>query len=1214
MSSPLESRSALLQFLDSFFQERNIKWMLGIGMGILLGSSLMLVTSHWDDYTPFWKFLVMIVYTAGVFAAGEACLWRLGLKKTGTVLLALTVLLLPITFLGLRWLGPPGGYSLAALAGQVGLLALLGLDFAFGLFAARRAFNHFLCMPQRTFLASYLTLCVAGAVVPGLPVLWWPAVAIFLWAVFTAGIVKVNRHVFWLSEEHRLPRIFGFFPIALLGGQFIVLFAVNLVSHIPLQWMGLLCVLVAMPVLLTANAVARVFQQRTGNLVRPWPWSIVLPIIVGLVLTATGICLAMTGWPRPYALVPTAALAAVLMAVTAHRTRNSAFVWAMLGGLLLAYNFSPVFFQEFARAAAQHGATAVHEDRLPFAFYGLTYLPVLAGLMIAGRLAARAGQELFAGPIRRFSIGLALLLLAVSLSHVKAVFPVGLVMTGVFAAQTYAFRDRRLMTGSIAGWITAAAGFTPFVERVFGLSLSREMPFLSFVFAAAVLLFPGRLFDRLSASLSPSTNRKARWTRLAQTPCQGTSLWLTLAMGGVWLVHFGLSGPNASYRLSGALVGLLMLVHALVWLKPGIGGAAVVFGGLYLLIQAHFLGATAAALASAGTCILFGLWVLAVGLTKAPDARISRAFCWPAYGVSLSGLTLLLVLYYLPQLAVATFASGVEVPWIAATVTVVWAFSAARRVPHGLLTWLGCLGVLGLVGSTLAATFGTAAVWEWLPAAWAATALATVPVAAVLRRRLDAKLAGPHASSPDSKEVSALRAMALPVNGFVLILLTSVAPLSLFVFTTPIRIAGGLATLGLLLSGSLRRQGAIWQYALILLNWQLICGVVQVFAPQMGWILGVSWSEYAWAALPVATAAAASLTLFQLLWRQTTPGVVGPREAHCVVLRILIALSLVASLQLLQFGMSLAHGVMALATFTVVVFGELRAAYRDRREARVWLAEMLVVAAIAYFRAFGVFTFGLGLSMILALTVGLVLWSIGQVAARRPDTGVFARPLTLTGMLLPLVSVGIGMVRHVSVPHPEWLGMNSLALLIAAAFYFWRGLEERDKRLSVLSAIILNVSLTLLWREIEWWDPQCFMIPLGISILWLVQLLKNEIPAKMHDPIRYLGALVILVSPTFHIVGGSWIHLLTLMLASVGVVLVAMGLRVRALMYTGTAFLLADLVAMVVRGSVDHPTVLWMAGIAVGAGVIILAAICENHRELLLARMRRLAVQLATWE
>ena len=71
MSSSSEQRSPIVRFFETFFQEQNIKWMLGVGMLILIGSSLMLVTSHWDAYTPLWKSVILLGYTVGVHVAGQ---------------------------------------------------------------------------------------------------------------------------------------------------------------------------------------------------------------------------------------------------------------------------------------------------------------------------------------------------------------------------------------------------------------------------------------------------------------------------------------------------------------------------------------------------------------------------------------------------------------------------------------------------------------------------------------------------------------------------------------------------------------------------------------------------------------------------------------------------------------------------------------------------------------------------------------------------------------------------------------------------------------------------------------------------------------------------------------------------------------------------------------------------------------------------------------
>src|ERR1700730_5939241 len=97
------SRPFLQRFLDSFLQDRNIKWMLMVGMLILLGSSLLLVSAHWDTYTPVWKYGIFLAYTAAIFGIGQWTRSRLALPLTATVLQALTVLLVPITFVVLHW-------------------------------------------------------------------------------------------------------------------------------------------------------------------------------------------------------------------------------------------------------------------------------------------------------------------------------------------------------------------------------------------------------------------------------------------------------------------------------------------------------------------------------------------------------------------------------------------------------------------------------------------------------------------------------------------------------------------------------------------------------------------------------------------------------------------------------------------------------------------------------------------------------------------------------------------------------------------------------------------------------------------------------------------------------------------------------------------------------------------------------------------------------
>ena len=1211
MSSGSDTRSPLIRFLDNFFQEQNIKWMLGLGTVILLGSSLMLVINHWDQYTPLWQYAIMMGYTALVFAAGEIVYWRLALRKTGTVLMSLTVLLLPMTFLALKWIrNDSDTFSLASLAAT---LSLIGPSTLFSWFAARRIFNHFLRGSQPTFLVSYLVLCLAGAIAPALPTAWSPVVSLFLWSVFAIGSIKVNRHVFWLTEEHRLPRIFGFFPIALLGTQLLSIFAVSLAGHLQLQWLGLASVLIALPVLLTADTVARVFQQRTGDLVRPLPSSIMLPMLLGLTLCAAGICLAFTGMPGPFALVPTAAIAAVMMGVTAHRTRNAAFVWAMFGGILLSYNFAPVFFLDLAHSAIQHGATAVNESQLPYAFYGLTYLPMLSVLILAAVYLGHCGNDLFAIPLRRFATAIAVLLFAVSFTHDKALFPVSVVMTAVFGIQTFAFRKSLLAIPSIAALILAGFGFVPFGEEVLGLTIANDCRIFSLVSVAGLLLVAGRLLDGVIAKL-PVTgglteNQSSRW-RLPDQVCQNSSFVLTLIMSASWVGRLAFEWDAHITWLTAIVLTLLLAIHAMAVLKRGLGEFAIVFAMINVLCFAAACQIGYAAVTSTGTVLLLGLWISQYFFQHWPDSRFTRTFARPAYHVSLVGLTCAMVMFWLPQIAFASTEFAGLLLWGCPIWLTLWAFDADCRVPHGMFTVLGCIGVLTLVRSVATLFIGDDNVWEWLPAAWAATAAAMTPVAIQMRRRLDRFAAEPDFDGRPDARLASRRAIAIPVNWMVLIVLSTVAAVSLLIFTTPFRIAGAVALVGLLVLGVAQRHSTIRQIATIMVNWQLICLAVQVFAPEIQFLFQLNLDAVVQLALPVAFLASVSVAVFQHIRFETKE----LAFIHVALLRAVTISLLLAAASGITSGLENFQIVLAIGTFGLLIACELHAAVRDQIRERVWMSEFLVAGAVGFLAWFGVIPLGHGMTMFAVLAAGVSYWTVARIANSRSRSQLLAQPFELTGLALPMASVAIGVVRHFTIADPVWLGLNSLALLLAAGFYFCRGIEHREKKQLVLSAVILNIALTLLWRELSWWDPQFFMIPLGISILGLVQLLKREIPDRMHQPLYYVGALTILVSPTFHIVGGSWLHLFTLMLASVTVTLLSIGLRVRPLMYAGTGFLLADLIAMLVCSSIEHPNLLWFAGIGLGTAVIVLAAICENHRETALQRLRLLAAELETWE
>lgn len=1249
MSSSSEQRSPIVRFFETFFQEQNIKWMLGVGMMILIGSSLMLVTSHWDAYTPLWKSVILLGYTLGVHVAGQVSYHSLALRKTGTVLMALTVLLIPLGFHALRW-----NFS-EDFGHQSTSLMLLAGNCVFAAVASRKIFGHFLRSSQPTFLVSYGILCIAAVLLPAVPLGFAPWAALALWAVFAIGAVKVNRHVFWLTEEHRLPRIVGFFPILLLGGQFLTLFATSVVNAtplldtIPVEWIGFGMVLTAIPVLLTADAIARVFLQVHGKMARPLPLGIVIPMLNGLVLMASGVCVSAIGFPNAFALVPASALAALMMAVVARRTGKSGFVWAMLGGILMAYQCSPVFFRELAGQLVQQGAAAVNEERLPIAFYGLTYLPLLAVVSLVAKWRRRNGDDVFAVPMRRFAVGLGVVLLAVSVTHNTAIFPVSLAAVALFGLQSYVFKDRRIVALGVVAWLMAAAGCSTFLTNIEMVASSAELNWFVVVGGAGFLLLPGYLIDRRvarwriaeqGADSRSLAAKMANGATIHELPiCESASRWSITLLAAAWLGNAVVSLPVVP-EISGCLIAVFLFAHAVRSKTRWVAEAALGFTVCLTTVLAVAWPSSAAVTSSIVAALLFGLW----GVVPRGGSSVSSLFGEAGIRVASVGFPILGLTMLIPGWVGAFFSGQAFDQWAAALLLTVWTFDAARKHQAVWLAVIGWLTVLANTAVVAASILDVAVAVQWLPAIWSVASVAAVLVASA---RSSGQLV--HTGNPENALANqGSGVVRLTLHGCSLTTLGLTATVSLLFFSFPIRIAGGIALLGLLLIASRRHQPLMRTVAFMLVSWQLLCAAIQVFAPEVATFFDLSISLLQPAMVPVALLA----SLLMLVWQhgmlrgrgqsalQTSSDAAELSALQRALLRVVAAGALTSVLFSSTF-VPLNAGSVAMVAMTFLVlaadclitgfrinketiasgeftFGEADERKRlDRRSAaqgRVWAALLIVAAGVGHLAMCGVITFGHGLSMFVVLGTGLLAWVVSQLAVRSTNTEFLAAPLAITGQCLPAVTVAIGLGRHLTDRHSIWLGVNSLALLMAAAFYFWRGLERRSSSLLTGSAVIVNVALAFLWNELSWSDPQFFMIPLGVSLLGLVELLRSEIPEKVINPLRYAAALVILVSPTFHIVGGSWLHLFSLMVISVAVTLVAMGLRVRALMYTGVGFLVADLIAMLVRGSIDNPNILWIAGISFGTLVIGLAAYCERHRDKLLQRMRLVASELDGWE
>ena len=1195
-----ESSSALERFISSFLREQNIRWMLVIGAAIVFGSSLMLVSREFSSWPVGVKYLTVLCYTGMIFAAAEVGRARLGLKATSRVLHVLTLFLLPVCFLALNWAtssGLAGSLMNVAEAIAWGIPAT-----AFLLFAATRIFDHQLRGRQTTFVAAYVILSIAGA----LPKITHPllsfSVSLVLWFVMSAGMIKVTRHIFWLTEENRWPRIFAFFPSLLLGALFLILMVTRTAVGVSIEWIGFGCVLVSASILMNARTVAEVFRQRTGDLVRPLPWSIVLPVLVGLIWLVAGLGLAFAGFPRTFALVPTCALATAMLIVAARETNHRGFVWAALIAGLMTYQFSPTLFRETAMAMSNAAAAGLQTPKLPVAFYGLTYLPLILGVALLYRVLSTRTKSLLVEPLRTFACCLAVILQVAAVTNAQALFLVSAINVVMFFVLGMILRERSLARISLISLVAAVTMLVPFLAADSGStkmmillqrstsSIAMSLAVLGFVLAVT------RMGDRLlqlvpdAASVSGENSRLDRLSELV-------GLMLS---GGVALYWTALSFWNALRPESSSVTWIHCLlplttfaVHTLRYrnlLSGFVFWTLMLTGSVYVAVETNMnwemFSLCATVVLGIGS-IAGNLWFRSSRSNSHPNEQLTirDAFLVPFNWLSTGVMFAMTVLLSLPMLMYHNLnQSAIPMP-LTTTTTVVWLIAATLFLNSRVAGLLSAL-ITPLLASALVVTSGLISHLSWTQifVIWATMSSACSILFSLMRN--------------PSTELALMISRAWML-GTLAISTTS--------FNHEYRIVPAVVLPALLLVNRSTLSSLQRTILAILAN---VHGLLLV-GGSMG-MQGVATSLFASPESNLLRLYFATLTISVIVFEYLRPRLEEDLvEVWQVILRICGGLAVFTSL--LDESATPVMSVITIATFSAAAVFEFWNAVRRQEELYIWNALVLIAGCVGWMVVDGLIVPGTGISQILLLVLSAITLTVAEKSRDYQRAHILIRPMRIIGVVLPMVVSLLALLRT-TMAGGDARGLQALAVFGCAAIYFHQWLLSRRRLFLLLAGAVVNLAFVLLWRSLHFSDPQFYMVPVGLSVLGLIEILKKELPSSSHDPLRYIGALIILVSPVFDILSGSWAHLLSLLVLSTLVVLLSIGLRLRALMYTGTAFILADLVGMIFRATEDRMSLLWIGGLGLGVAVIALAAICENHRDRVLARIRTLSAALATWE
>lgn len=1196
-----QPKSIAERLMDRFLQESSIQWMLVMGAAIISASSLMLVTRQWTSLPTSLKFLTIVGYTAATYASAEYCGRRMRLHATSQVLRCLTLILIPIGFLSLAWL-TDDPFSLSTSA-----TTLLLLVPATGLmvFATDRIFSHWLHGRQYLFVAAYMLLCLAGAL-PVIDTTWLAALfSTGFWLVMTIGVVNVNRHLFWLAEEHRLPRVFGFLPIAILTTQCVVLLITKTIGAVPFHWVGLGLVMLAGTVLMTTKTIADVFRQRTGNLIHPLPWSIMGPLFVGLTLTAAGVLFSFHGFSfsgaATRAAVPSTLIAAGWMLTIARDTRHRGFAWVGLILITIAYQSCPTLLGDVVRTIQSGAASAVQESRLPVAFYGLTYLPLLAGFALASRWFGQRDRHEFRIPLKRFVSILSVSLTLLSLTHWKAAFVVNTVGVMAFMFYGVVLRERRCILAAIGCLVVAAGSFIPFASSMHLFQTDMRWSLVALSLLGIVLSSSAWLDQFLSSSLFEQRS-PVHWFRIA-----GHTLTVTLS--AIWvgtiLGRSSMSGVPSLDQLDWIVMSVVILSLFLltVRLQNYLSGMwmwliALAAAGLHVnkmvSTEAELLAVFGIATGVVG---LFSRVVAgAYGLDASPrqflpyHLPIENLRSWrrvvsilrPLADLTLGIFALLANAYFLPTLLWATVTldvSNLAFGWPAVGALIaVGAIVLRHRVTTATAWFFAPIMAGAGVGVLVPQWFR----YETLPLVYAmssAGALAIIVRWGGAEQRL--------AIGVSAAWLAVIAPLGMLYLSPLVLASSIVAILALLVIHRDDTRDLTQRRTGLAIAGSL--QGILAASMLAgFRGFVLELPASSMIVPACVWMLA---------------AAVIAVVIFEDGDAQLDADA---SRIWGLVLRALALLFFMVCF--VSSGLASYEKVVVIASLVIAAGVECHAALRRQQEEHVWGMGAVIGLIAVWLHLHPQVSV---LPMLLRLgcvSAGGGLLVFAHRCAEHPRLSIFVRTATVAGLMLPLAG------STWSVFGSSHGSMELLIIFSAAAIWFVHGRVNKAGQYVAGAAVILNIGLCTLFASWSLSDAQIYLIPMGFTVIGLVELLRVDIPRSAHDPLRYLGGLAILVSPCFEILGGSWLHIASLMILSVLFILIAIGLRLRALIHLGTAFLCVDLVAMVIRSSIDHPGMLWVTGLVIGASVIAIGATCEHYRESLLSRIRILSDELSTWQ
>jgi hypothetical protein len=194
-----------------------------------------------------------------------------------------------------------------------------------------------------------------------------------------------------------------------------------------------------------------------------------------------------------------------------------------------------------------------------------------------------------------------------------------------------------------------------------------------------------------------------------------------------------------------------------------------------------------------------------------------------------------------------------------------------------------------------------------------------------------------------------------------------------------------------------------------------------------------------------------------------------------------------------------------------------------------------------------------------------------------------------------------------------WAQAYPVTIIITACFYIFLARLNKTFRLTYLSLILVNWALMRWFYHWRLTDGLWYATTIGLSLLYVAQFDPDiklpQLKTGRHT-LRMIGSSIICgYALIFHqdtvIIPGIF---------SLVAVFAGLALKIRAFLYIGTATFLITGIYQLVILSLQYAFMKWVIGLCVGIGLIYVAATFETRREKLSAVVRSANDVLENWE